>query len=308
MAVDRHARRRRPRGDRGERRRLQRHVVGDHHPDRPLGAGRRTDRAATGGAGRADRRRTCRCSRRTGWITSSRSSGWSARSPTCRSPGCGGWRPTGQVLGTPFFLMDYVEGMVPPDVMPYTFGGNWFADAPAESQRELQDATVEVLAKLHSIPDAAKTFGFLSERTCRTERTAAALRLAHGRGTTSPCPTSAASALVERAFDVAARPTSPTTPRRPSRCCVGRRPHRQRALRGLPAGRGAGLGDGDARPTRARRCVDDLRAHGVPGARRPGRTARTARRAARGRRSRDLRTADRRRAGRPATGSTSTPG
>ena len=57
------------------------------------------------------------------------------------------------MLGTPFFLMDYVDGVVPPDVMPYTFGGNWFADAPAERQRELQDATVEVLAKLHSIPE-----------------------------------------------------------------------------------------------------------------------------------------------------------
>ena len=62
---------------------------------------------------------------------------------------------TGDVLGTPFFLMDRVDGEVPPDVMPYTFGGNWFADAPAEQQRELQDATVEVLAKLHAIPDAA---------------------------------------------------------------------------------------------------------------------------------------------------------
>jgi aminoglycoside phosphotransferase (APT) family kinase protein len=70
---------------------------------------------------------------------------------------------TGSVLGTPFFLMDHVDGIVPPDVMPYTFGGNWFADAPAERQRELQDSTVEVLAKLHSIPDADKTFGFLSE-------------------------------------------------------------------------------------------------------------------------------------------------
>jgi aminoglycoside phosphotransferase (APT) family kinase protein len=69
--------------------------------------------------------------------------------------------PSGEVLGTPFFLMDYVEGSVPPDVMPYTFGNNWFADAPAERQRELQDATVEVLAKLHSIPDAEKTFRFL---------------------------------------------------------------------------------------------------------------------------------------------------
>jgi aminoglycoside phosphotransferase (APT) family kinase protein len=70
---------------------------------------------------------------------------------------------TGSVLGTPFFLMDHVDGIVPPDVMPYTFGGNWFADAPAERQRELQDSTVEVLAKLHSIPDADKMFGFLSE-------------------------------------------------------------------------------------------------------------------------------------------------
>ncbi len=71
--------------------------------------------------------------------------------------------PTGQVLGSPFFLMDLVEGIVPPDVMPYTFGGNWFADAPAAQQRELQDATVGVLAALHAIPDAATTFGFLTE-------------------------------------------------------------------------------------------------------------------------------------------------
>lgn len=69
----------------------------------------------------------------------------------------------GAVLGTPFFLMDKVSGVVPPDVMPYTFGDNWFADAPAERRRELQDSTVEVLAKLHSIPNAEQTFAFLSE-------------------------------------------------------------------------------------------------------------------------------------------------
>lgn len=71
--------------------------------------------------------------------------------------------PTGKVLGTQFFLMDYVSGVVPPDVMPYTFGGNWFADSPAESQRALQDNTVDVLAKLHSIPQAESTFGFLAD-------------------------------------------------------------------------------------------------------------------------------------------------
>lgn len=70
---------------------------------------------------------------------------------------------TGEVLGRPFFLMDRVDGEVPPDVMPYTFGGNWFADATAEQQRTLQDSTVEVLAQLHAIPDAATTFDFLDE-------------------------------------------------------------------------------------------------------------------------------------------------
>ena len=71
--------------------------------------------------------------------------------------------PIGTVLGSPFFLMDYIEGVVPPDVMPYTFGGNWFSDAPPASQRALQDATVEVLAKLHSIPNAESEFAFLTD-------------------------------------------------------------------------------------------------------------------------------------------------
>ena len=70
---------------------------------------------------------------------------------------------TGGLLSAPFFLMDCIDGVVPPDVMPYTFGNNWFADATPEEQRTLQDTTVEVIAKLHSIPNAAKTFGFLAE-------------------------------------------------------------------------------------------------------------------------------------------------
>lgn len=74
---------------------------------------------------------------------------------------------SGDVLGTPFFLMDYVDGRVPPDVMPYTFGGNWFADSPAEQRRELQDATVGVIAKLHSIPAPDEVFGFLDDGSDR---------------------------------------------------------------------------------------------------------------------------------------------
>ena len=70
---------------------------------------------------------------------------------------------TGEVLGAPFFLMDHVDGQVPPDVMPYTFGNNWFADATTEQQRLLQDSSVEVIAKLHTIPDPAATFDFLAQ-------------------------------------------------------------------------------------------------------------------------------------------------
>ena len=69
--------------------------------------------------------------------------------------------PTGEVLGTPFFLMDRLEGVVPPDVMPYPFGDNWLYDATPEQQAALQAGTVEVLAKLHGIPDAAERFAFL---------------------------------------------------------------------------------------------------------------------------------------------------
>ena len=70
---------------------------------------------------------------------------------------------TGDVLGRPFFLMDRVDGKVPPDVMPYTFGDNWLFDAAPEQQRRLQDQTVGVLATLHSIPNAQNVFGFLQE-------------------------------------------------------------------------------------------------------------------------------------------------
>ena len=99
--------------------------------------------------------------------------------------------------------------------MPYTFGGNWFSDAPAEKQRELQDRPSRVLAKLHAIPDAEQTFGFLSEVDPRRHR-AAGTRLARRTGTSSRSPTSAAPPLVERALawlednfpaDVAASPS-----------------------------------------------------------------------------------------------------
>jgi aminoglycoside phosphotransferase (APT) family kinase protein len=72
--------------------------------------------------------------------------------------------PTGQVIGSPFFVMDHVEGVVPQDVLPYNFGDNWLFDAAPEDQRRLQDGTVEAIAKLHAIPGAGSRFDFLTPR------------------------------------------------------------------------------------------------------------------------------------------------
>jgi aminoglycoside phosphotransferase (APT) family kinase protein len=76
-------------------------------------------------------------------------------------PAVGFMEPTGAVLGTPFFLMDRIEGVVPPDVMPYPFGDNWLFDAAPEKQRRLQEGSVGVLAALHAIPDAEAVFPYL---------------------------------------------------------------------------------------------------------------------------------------------------
>jgi aminoglycoside phosphotransferase (APT) family kinase protein len=63
-------------------------------------------------------------------------------------------------VGTPFFVMDRVDALVPPDLLPYNFG-SWLSEADAAQQRRLQDATVAVLAALHGIDDATTHFSFL---------------------------------------------------------------------------------------------------------------------------------------------------
>ena len=67
-----------------------------------------------------------------------------------------------EVIGTPFFIMDRVDGLIPPDIAPYTFGDNWLFDASLEDQRRIQDNTVAVLAKLHSIDDPEERFAYLT--------------------------------------------------------------------------------------------------------------------------------------------------
>jgi aminoglycoside phosphotransferase (APT) family kinase protein len=65
--------------------------------------------------------------------------------------------PDGGALGTPFFVMDQVDGRVPLDNPPYVFTG-WLLEAAPEERARLQRASVAILAKLHAIPDPAARF------------------------------------------------------------------------------------------------------------------------------------------------------
>lgn len=62
-------------------------------------------------------------------------------------------------LGAPFFVMERVEGRVPPDVMPYTYEGNWLHSATDTERAHLEEASIRLIAHLHDqVPVAEAEF------------------------------------------------------------------------------------------------------------------------------------------------------
>ncbi|HET7652434.1 MAG TPA: phosphotransferase family protein [Acidimicrobiales bacterium] len=104
------------------------------------------------------------------------------------------------VLGAPFFVMDRVEGVVPPDLMPYNFGDSWLFDASPEQQRQVQRTSIEVLAAVHGIDDADSRFAYL-ELPGRTEPTALRRHVANERAYYEWVCADHASPLIERGFE-----------------------------------------------------------------------------------------------------------
>ena len=103
-------------------------------------------------------------------------------------------------LGAPFFVMRRVDGEIPPDVLPYPFGGNWLYDAPPADQRTLQDSTVEAIAALHAVDRPTERFAFLERRD--TGDSHLRRHVAHTRAWYEMVARDgAASPLVERGFD-----------------------------------------------------------------------------------------------------------
>ncbi|HZO08850.1 MAG TPA: phosphotransferase family protein [Myxococcota bacterium] len=70
-------------------------------------------------------------------------------------------------LGAPFFVMERVDGRVPPDIMPYTFE-SWLSEASRADQARLQEASVALVAALAAIERPEERFGFLRARPGET--------------------------------------------------------------------------------------------------------------------------------------------
>ena len=63
-------------------------------------------------------------------------------------------------LGSPFFVMERIDGQVPPDILPYNFG-SWLSEGTPDQLATLEEATVGVLAELHAIDRPLERFAFL---------------------------------------------------------------------------------------------------------------------------------------------------
>ncbi|MDE3203765.1 MAG: phosphotransferase family protein [Acidobacteriota bacterium] len=104
------------------------------------------------------------------------------------------------LIGSPFFVMGRVEGEVPSDIPPYSFGSGWLFEATDEQKGRLQDSTVAVLAELHAIPEPEKHFSHL-----RADLPGDTALLRHVAGRRQwyewAARDSGRSALIESAFD-----------------------------------------------------------------------------------------------------------
>ena len=213
--------------------------------------------------------------------------------------------PTGDVLGTPFFLMDRIDGLVPPDVLPYNFGDNWLYDATARGAAPTPGHTVEGAGR------AARDPGRRDDvRLPRPRRTPGDTPLARNLARTRAWYEFAVTGHRSLA-DRRARPRlagGQPARRRPRRCCAGGTPGSATCCTGTSSRSAvldwemAALG-----PRELDVVLDGLRAPGLRGDHRHARAAGHAALPARGRRGGDVRAAAPASSSATSTGTTSTP-
>jgi aminoglycoside phosphotransferase (APT) family kinase protein len=106
--------------------------------------------------------------------------------------------PSDEHVGTPFFVMRRIDGLVPPDVMPYPMG-SWVTEA-TEAQRELMERrAVEVLAGVHDATSSVADLDFL--QFPEPGDTALRRHVAHERDYYEWARDGLRFPLIERAFD-----------------------------------------------------------------------------------------------------------
>ncbi len=71
------------------------------------------------------------------------------------------YEPDPEVLGGSFFVMDRIDGLVPPDVLPYTFGDNWVFDGSEAARRTIQESAITAMAGIHAITPDRYDLSFL---------------------------------------------------------------------------------------------------------------------------------------------------
>ena len=57
---------------------------------------------------------------------------------------------TGDAIGVPFFVMERIDGIVPPDIPPYTWG-SWVTECSESQLESMTTDAVEALAAIHSV-------------------------------------------------------------------------------------------------------------------------------------------------------------
>lgn len=75
-----------------------------------------------------------------------------------------GMEPTGSLIGSPFLVMEKVDGRAPLDNPPYVFGG-WLLDATPEERARLEEATLGVIAGIAGITEPRAVFTRLAKMT-----------------------------------------------------------------------------------------------------------------------------------------------
>ena len=66
------------------------------------------------------------------------------------------------VIGAPFFVMERIDGDVPPDLLPYTFpDDNFVATATPEQRARMQRSAVTALAGIHQVTPSTHDLDFL---------------------------------------------------------------------------------------------------------------------------------------------------